>query len=279
MVFANAGQMRNYGVELLLDARIVQGNRFRWNATFVGAHNVNDIVSVSSDQFFGSSQPITNIGLGWGQETQILAAGQPVGAFCGKAFAGLTEEGKWLFYNNEGDVVTSDQVGDEDFRHLGNSIPLYNVGLTNTFAFGRFDASILIRGAFGFKVLNSKNIFHDNINNFGATNMLVSAFNWAPDPDYPTTGRPVPLHTGEPTFSDYYLERGDYLKLDNVTIGYTFPFHNLRLYVSTLNLAILTNYSGMDPELGINPFPGAGVEFRNYFPRTRTFTFGLSATF
>ncbi|GAB2801044.1 TonB-dependent receptor [Rhabdobacter roseus] len=278
-IFANAGQMRNSGLELLLEARIVSQDKFRWNATFVGAQNVNKIVTVSSEQFFGAAQPITDIGLGWGQEVQRLAEGQPVGVFYGKKFAGVTDNGNWLFYNSEGQAVTSDQIGDDDYQYLGNSIPRFNLGLTNTIAIGRFDASILVRSALGFNVLNSKNIFHDNVNSFGATNLLVSAFDWVQDPNYPNTGRPEPKHRGEPTFSDYYLEKGDYMKLDNVTVGYTLPFKNLRVYATALNLAILTNYSGMDPELGINPFPGAGVEFRNYYPRTRTFTVGVSANF
>lgn len=278
-IYANAGEMRNSGVELLLEAQIVKKEKFNWNATFVGSQNTNKIVSVSSDQFFGSSQPVTDIGLGYGAEVQNLAEGQSISAFYGKKFAGFTDDGKWLFYNKAGEAVGVSEVGDDDYQFLGNGIPRYNLGLTNTFTYGRFDASIFIRSALDFQVLNSKRIFHGNVNNFGSTNMLVSELDWVSDADYPTTGRPVPKHTGEQTFSDYYLEKGDYLKIDNVTVGYTFPVYNLRVYASALNLAVLTGYSGMDPELGVSPFSGPGVEFRDYFPRTRTFTLGLSANF
>ncbi len=286
LIFANAGEMRNQGLEVLLDARLLNRKNFRWNATFVGARNKNEITSISSDQFFGSAQSITDVGLGWGQEVQRLAEGQPVNVFYGKVFAGFDENGQWLFRNKDGESVLSNQIGDDDFDYLGHSIPRWNLALTNTFTFGRFDASILLRSALDYNVLNAKRMFHDNINNFGVTNLFASELNWIPDPAYPTTGRPEAKHSGDQTFSSYYLEKGDYLKIDNVTIGYTFPFYNLRLYVTGMNLAVLTGFSGMDPELGINPYSqagsssGAGVEFNdNYYPRTRSFTVGISAQF
>lgn len=278
-IYANAGEMHNTGVEILLEAQIFNKDKFNWRASFVGSKNTNEITSVSSDQFFGSSQPITDVGLGYGQEVQNIAEGYPISSFYGKKFADFTDDGKWLFYNSYGEAVGVNDIGDDDFRFLGNGIPRYNFGLTNAFAFGQFDASIFIRSALDFKVLNTQRIFHGNINNFGSTNMLVSELDWIPDANYPTTGRPDLKHTGEQTFSDYYLEKGDYLKIDNVTIGYTFPVYNLRIYVSALNLAVLTGYLGMDPELGISPLSGPGVEYRDYFPRTRTFTVGLSANF
>ncbi len=265
-IFANAGEMMNKGVEILLDASLLRNSAAKWNVTLVGARNINEIVSVSSEQFMGSAQNITGIGLGFGGDVQRLAPGQPVAVFYGRKFAGFDEAGQWLFTDKDGMTVTKDQIGDDDFHYLGNSIPKYNFGVTNSFGFGRFDASILIRGALGFKALNAKRIFHDNINTFTSTNLLVSAL------DNPIRDQAL--------FSDYYLENGNYAKLDNLTIGYTFPFKNLRVYTTALNLVVLSDFSGMDPELAVNPFNGAGVEFNDrYYPRTRTFTLGLSAQF
>ena len=265
-IFANAGEMMNQGVELLLEARLLNKSDLRWDVTFVGARNINEIISVSSDQFQGSAQNISGIGLGYGGDVQRLAPGQPVAVFYGRKFAGFDEAGQWLFYDKDNIAVDKGEIGDDDFHYLGNSIPKYNFGLTNSLMIGRFDASLLIRGAFGFKALNAKRIFHDNTNTFTSTNLLVSAL------DNPVTDQAL--------FSDYYLEKGDYVKLDNLTIGYTFPFKNLRVYATGLNLAVLSDFSGMDPELAINPFSGAGIEFNDsYYPRTRTFTLGLSAQF
>ncbi|HSJ66095.1 MAG TPA: SusC/RagA family TonB-linked outer membrane protein [Anditalea sp.] len=265
-IFANAGEMMNKGMELLLEANIINRADTKWNITLVGARNINEIVSVSSDQFMGSAQNITGVGLGYGGDVQRLAPGQPVAVFYGRKFAGFDESGQWLFFDKDNVAVPKEDIGDDDFHYLGNSIPKYNFGITNTFIFGRFDASVLIRGALGFNVLNAKRIFHDNTTRFTSTNLLVSALE---DPI-----------SDQALFSDYYLENGNYAKLDNVTIGYTFPFKNLRVYATGLNLAVLSNFSGMDPELAINPFNGAGIEFNDrYYPRTRTFTLGLSAQF
>ncbi len=265
-IFANAGEMKNTGVELLLDAAVLRKPNANWNITLVGARNINEIVSVSSDQFHGSAQNITGIGLGYGGDVQRLAPGQPVAVFYGRKFAGFDESGQWLFYDKDNVAVTKDQIGDDDYHYLGNSIPEFNFGLTNSMRFGRVDASVLIRGGLGFRALNAKRIFHDNINTFTSTNLLVSAL------DSPIRDQAL--------FSDYYLESGNYVKLDNVTVGYTFPFANLRLYMTAMNLAVMSDFSGMDPELAINPFNGAGVEFNDrYYPRTRTFTLGLSAQF
>src|SRR5690554_3927399 len=265
-IFANAGEMMNQGVELLLEARVFNKENLKWNVTFVGAQNINEIISVSSDQFQGSAQNISGIGLGYGGDVQRLAPGQPVAVFYGRKFAGFDEAGQWLFYDKDNVAVPKGEIGDDDFHYLGNSIPKYNFGLTNTLMVGRFDASLLIRGALGFKALNAKRIFHDNTNTFTSTNLLVSALE-----------NPV---TDQALFSDYYLESGNYVKLDNLTVGYTFPFKNLRVYATGLNLAVLTDFSGMDPELAVNPFSGAGIEFNDsYYPRTRTFTLGLSAQF
>jgi hypothetical protein len=267
LVYANAGEMKNQGIELMLDARLYNTRRFSWNATFVGARNENEIISISNDEFFGTAHNITEIQ--WLVPIQRLAPGQPVSAFYGRVFAGFDENGDWLFKNRDGDIVGFNEISDNDFDYLGNSIPRWNLGLTNTFGIGRFDVTVLLRSALDFKAVNAKRIYHENVN---SPNLFASA-----------AENPI---MGETVFSSYYLEKGDYLKLDNLTVGYTFPVHNLRVYVSGQNLAVITAFSGMDPELGINPYTqvgssfGAGVEFNdNYYPRTRTFTVGLSAQF
>lgn len=271
LTFANAGSLENKGVELSLNAAIIKKKDFVWNAGFVGAYNKSKIISFSNDLFKGTASPVTPIN-GWGTEVQRMEPGNPVGAFYGKRFAGFTDEGQWLFYNNEGKPVTSNEIGDNDYAFLGSGIPQYNFGLTNNFVFGNFDASVLIRSALKFKALNAKRIFHENVNLFGTTNLFTSAIEGAVK--------------GEPTFSSYYLENGDYLKVDNVTLGYSLPLKNntvksVRLSVTATNLLLISGFSGIDPELGISgPFSAPGVEMNNsYYPRTRSFTFGVQVGF
>lgn len=279
-IFANAGLMENKGLELALNAHLVSGNKFNWNATFVGAYNKNEIVSVTSDQFKGSAHNITRVTEG--VSIQRLAPGQPVAVFYGRVFAGFTEDGQWLFENKAGEAVVASEIGDDDFAYLGNSIPQYHLGLTNNFSFGNFDVSLLIRSALDFKAVNGKRMFHENLSYFARQNLFVSAMDEAVK--------------ASPTFSSYYIEDGDYLKIDNLTIGYTLPFESnsyvqsVRIYVTGTNLATFTNFSGTDPEMGLNYYPpedpnaevshGPSVEpYYDYYPSTRSFTLGISASF
>ncbi|MFD2101282.1 MULTISPECIES: SusC/RagA family TonB-linked outer membrane protein [Flavobacteriaceae] len=278
-IFANAGLMENEGMELALDLKIFQNDKFRWNATFTGAYNKNEIVSITSEQFKGTAQNITRVSEG--VSIQRLASGQPVAAFYGRVFAGFSEDGDWLFRNSEGDAVPPSEVGDADFAYLGNSIPKYNLGLTNNFKIGNFDMTILLRSALDFKAVNGKRIFHENISYLSRQNLFESALDQRVN--------------NSPTFSSYYIEDGGYLKLDNVTLGYSLPMENigfisnLRVFLTGSNLLTVTNFSGTDPEMGLNYYPadpnaevsgGPSVEsYYNYYPRTRNFTLGINASF
>jgi TonB-dependent starch-binding outer membrane protein SusC len=278
-IFANAGLMENEGVELMLNAKLINSNNFSWHATFTGAHNRNEIISVTSDQFYGTAHNITRVSEG--TSIQRLAPGQPVAVFYGRVFAGFTEDGLWLFQDSEGKPVPASEIGEDDFAYLGNSIPRYSLGLTNTFTLGKFDASILIRSALGFHAVNGKRMFHENWTFFTRNNLFNSAL-----------GQKI---TDAPTFSSYYIEKGDYMKIDNITIGYTVPvkksnyLESIRVYFTGTNLATITGFSGTDPELQLNYYPsdpnaevtdGPGLESNyGYFPSTRSFTLGVNVNF
>ncbi|RFZ93990.1 SusC/RagA family TonB-linked outer membrane protein [Mucilaginibacter conchicola] len=269
LIFANAGLMTNKGVELTLNAKAINNANFKWNIGFVGSYNKNKVVSISNDQFQGTAHGITDIGVG---NMQRIAPGYPVSVFYGKKFAGFADDGGWLFYNQAGQKVTADNVTDEDNFYLGNSVPQYNLGLTNSFSYKNFDFSVLVRSGLGFKAVNGKRLFHENITQASTVNFFTSVLK-----DYVNA---------PPTFSSYYLENGNYLKIDNVTLGYTVPvkksnyLRSLRFSVAATNLVTITKFSGMDPELGLNPFSSTGVEYNsNYYPRTRSFTFGVTADF
>lgn len=276
-IFANAGEMKNKGYELTLNAQLINRDNFLWETNFTGAYNYNEIVSISSEQFQGTAQDITYIEEG--RSAQRLAPGQPVAAFYGRVFAGFTEDGDWLFENRAGEAVAPSEIGEDDFAYLGNSIPRYNLAITNTINWGNFDASIMIKSALDFKAVNAKRLHYENLNYFGRNNLFESALD-----------NPI---TAEPTFSSYFIENGDYLKIKNLTIGYTFPsefihsVQNIRIYATGTNLATFTSFSGDDPELSINWEPaggetsnGPGVEgLYDYFPSTSRFEIGINISF
>ncbi len=278
-IFANAGEMENKGVELMLDARLINTGKFSWRATFTGAYNRNQINSVTSDQFFGSAHNITRVTEG--VSIQRLAPGQPVAVFYGRVFDSFTEDGLWMFKDSEGKPVEASEIGEDDFGYLGNSIPKYSLGFTSMFTFGNFDASILLRSALGFKSVNGKRMFHENWTFFTRNNLFESALNQK--------------ILDAPTFSSYYIEDGGYMKIDNLTVGYTLPLkksnylQDIRVYFTATNLATITNFSGTDPELQLNYYPsdpneevtdGPGLESNyGYFPSTRGFTLGVNVNF
>jgi TonB-linked SusC/RagA family outer membrane protein len=276
-IFANAGVMKNEGYEVALNAKLISSKSFSWNVGLTAAYNKNEIQSITSEQFKGTAHDITNIGIG---TMQRLVAGQPVGVYYGRVFAGFTPEGLWLFKNSAGEAVTPDQIGENDYRYFGNSIPKYNVGLSSEFTYKNIDVSFLLRSALGFKAVNGKRMFHENLMNLPTMNLFTSAL---------TRGINDVAY-----FSDYYLEKGDYLKLDNATIGYTLSIksnsylQSLRIFATGTNLFTITKFSGTDPELPLsvdtNPqsefTAGPGVEQNySYYPSTRTLTFGISARF
>jgi TonB-linked SusC/RagA family outer membrane protein len=278
-IFANAGTMDNKGIELLLNAKLVSNKNFTWNLIATAAYNRNEIVSVESDQFHGSAVDVTRIQ----EDTYIqrLAPGEPVAVFYGPVFDKITDHGKWKFKSKDGKSITRDQLGPDDYRYLGNSIPKYTYGLTNNFNIGKLDISLLLKGAAGFKAVNAKRLFHENLNNYSRNNLFTSALN--------TKLNDVPI------FSSYYIEDGSYLKVENLNIGYTFSvknssyIKNIHLYATASNLLTLTGFSGTDPELQINYYPpdpnsetddGPGLESNySYYPSTRVFTFGVDINF
>lgn len=278
-IFANAGTMQNKGVELLLNAKLISGKTFSWNVSATAAYNKNDILSVTSNQFYGTAHDITRIA----QDVYIqrLAPGQPVAVFYGLQFAGLTKDGKWQFKNKDGNVVPQDQTSPDDYKYLGNSIPKYTYGLTNNFSIGKLDISLLLKGAAGFKAVNGKRMFHENLSYYGRNNLFASALN-------------TKLNDAA-IFSSYYIENGTYLKVENLNVGYTIPVkhsayvQSFHLYITAANLLTLTRFSGTDPELQLTYYgptqnsetdSGPGLEQNySYYPSVRTYTLGVDINF
>ena len=137
-----------------------------------------------------------------------------------------------------------------------------------------------MRGAFGFQILNYQRMYYENAKPEIQYNRLNSAF----DKVYGKTQL-----KDDQRYVSYYVEDGDYWKIDNVTLGYTFKLSkqhiikNLRIYASVLNLATITGYKGMDPEVPLSSntyvLLDAGTDNRDKYPTNRTYTFGVNLTF
>ena len=270
-LWTNVGEVNNKGIELTFAAQPVSSSVFTWRTSFNISYNKNMLVSLSNDQFEHSHLDHTNLGAPGLNETHVfrLEEGQPLGNFFGWRHAGFTEDGKWLFWNaDRTEKLTAQEVGIEEKAVIGNGLPKSTMGFTNLFTYKNFDLNVALRGSFFFDIVNSRRIFYENVIMI-PTNVIQSAL----DSEL----------VDDPQFSDYYVERGDYLKFDNITFGYNIPIENhyfkqLRVYLSGQNLYTITAYKGQDPELGIEGL-SPGLDYRWIYPSVKTFTFGINVKF
>ncbi len=270
-IFTNVGTMSSKGVEFQISASAVQTKDFTYGFDLAGSTLNNKLTKLSSDVF--KVNWITYYGLpspgNLGDAFRLTQGGSP-GNFYGKRFAGFNEDGKWLFYKADGTTGRSTELSDNDLGVIGNGTPDFQLSLNNRFTYKNFDLTILFRGKFGFDILNLKELYFGN-KKWLPNNLLKTA---------------VTKHNelnDDPQYSDYYLEKGDFVKLDNLTLGYTFNLksqyiRNLRLYGSARNVFTITGYSGVDPEVNDTGFE-SGVDKRDYYPLTTSVTFGLSVGF
>lgn len=270
-IFTNVGELKNKGIEVAILAIPIQTNDFEWSINFTGSKNSNELSRLSDDVFqatwleFGGLPSPGNLG-----EAIRLEEGGRIGNFYGKRFAGFDDDGKWLFYKQDGSTAKASDMNEEDLTIIGNGVPDYQASLGLNFKYKNFDFSLFFRGKFGFDILNTKDLYFGN-KKWLPNNLLKSALT-----DHDELN-------DDPQYSDYYLEKGDFVKLDNVTLGYNFDLktdyiRNLRVYISGRNVATMTGYSGINPELEDTGFT-TGIDDRGFYPRTSTWTIGLNVGF
>ncbi|PQA56304.1 SusC/RagA family TonB-linked outer membrane protein [Siphonobacter curvatus] len=271
-LFTNVGTIDNKGVELSLSGSVIKKKDFSWSMDVVGSTQKNRLVSLSSDVFKATFLTFGGIG-GTGALGDAIRTieGGSLGSFYGKRFAGFTPEGKWLFYKASGEAVTSDKiVANEDYTYIGNGIPKVYLSWNNRLQYKNFDLTVFFRSKLGYDILNLQQVFFGN-KVYLPTNVLKDAL-----------GRNNQINDAL-QYSDYYLEPGGFVKLDNVTLGYNWRFNspvikNLRIYATGRNLLTITKYRGMDPEIndvGLDP----GIDGRGFYPRTQSYTLGLNVQF
>jgi TonB-dependent starch-binding outer membrane protein SusC len=271
---ANVGEVSNKGIEVALNANVVDRGTFSWNTSLNLAHNKNKIVTLSNDIFKADSiRVFTPDGGGQsGATIQALMSGQPIGTFYTYKYAGKNESGVSQYVNSDGTLTsTAGQLSVDDYQVVGNAQPKLLLGWNNNLKYKNFDLNIFFRGVFGNKIMNvtRADLFRPataTINNIPVevASESVNDFN-----SY--------------RYSSRFVESGNYVRLDNATLGYNFKnlgqdIKRLRLYVSVNNLFIITKYKGIDPEInqgGTAP----GVDARNFYPKTRTFMVGVNASF
>ena len=280
--YANGGSVRNQGIEVAINAVPVRTKDFEWSTVVTVAANRNKLLSLDNDLYEANSfLDVGGLGEPISISTHRMEEGRPLGEFYGLKSVGVSENGLFLIEKPDGEVVefSNDQLKNDEYRqYLGNGLPKVTLGWTNNLSYKNWDLSMQFTSQLGFKILNEPRAFYEN--NSIAYNRLKSVM------DAPYGGE-YTLSSSQPqTLVSYYLENGNFLKLTNLTIGYTFPISpenmwikGVRAYLSGDNLFTITGYSGLDPELS-NPYPTyAGIDYRDKYPSIRSFTFGVNLTF
>ena len=238
---------------------------FKWNTYLIFSKNINKLISFTNEEFQDASYNVGWIPTPVGAYCQRLQEGESLGSFYGPVWLGVSEEGDDILKNAIGGNVSESQ-----WEYLGSAYPDFQLSWGNNFKFKQWDLSFLLRSSIGGKVFNTYAATYENITSLGLKNIKES---WLNNTNF----------TGSVKYSSKYLEDASYLKLDNISLGYTFDFNTkfvkqLRLNFTAQNALCITKYSGVDPEVSLTGL-APGIEGTSYYPRTATFTFGVNLMF
>ena len=259
---ANLGDMENKGIEVGLNVTPIQTDEFEWSINYNFAYNKNEVTNLPDDQ------PVGGISTGVGNNVQVHRDGEaPFSFFVYKQI--YDEDGRPIdgaYADLNGDNV----INDSDKYIYNHAIPDVTMGINTNFRYKRWDLAIISRAAIGNYVYNDVNASKGSLNNIvPTTNNYLSNI----VADHLDTGFVFPTDVN--ALSDHFVENASYYKIDNVTIGFNaqeiFKDINARVFGSVQNLAVITDYSGVDPEvLGIDT---------NFYPRPVSIVLGLNIDF
>ncbi len=266
-IYANVGSLTNAGIEVLLSTIAVKTEDITLSISGNFSYNKNTLNKLSNSMYQRDFLELGGTGAPIQKTTHLVREGEPIGNFYGWKSTSISEDGaNWL--DSEGNIIRMEN----DHREiLGNGIPKIHYGFTTSFNYKNIDANISLRGAGKFQILNQYRMLHETFMEGGNQN-------------YPKTilDKPYGVDTyvyTAPSYVSYYIEDGDYLKIDNITLGYTFKFNKyvdkLRFYVSGMNLYTFTNYKGIDPEINIMGLSPGIDQIGNIYPSTSSFSFGV----
>lgn len=267
---ANVGSILNKGIEVSLAYDVIKSQ----NSTLTLAGNVsfmkNEVLNLNGSI---NGVPLNTDYVGWGAANSYLVKGKPIGAFYILEHTGKNENNVETVLDRDGNGVIDQGVKSPDRYYAGSALPTYTFSFNPSYRYKNFDASMLVRGSGGNKIYNGLRSNLSRLENIGKSNVLASAVE---------TG----IYTS-PYGSDLWLEDGSFVRLENLTAGYTFRFTDkyidtIRLSLTGNNLFLITDYSGIDPELNVsgsgNPADNFGGD-RGIYPRTRSVAFGLTVKF
>lgn len=267
----NLGKMSNKGIEVSLDAVAFDTKDFRWDFTLNLATLENKIVELPTDNI--DTQRIHREGFSYNSWYLVEWAG----------IDKTTGEPQWYHVDEATGKKTITKVFAEGTRQIfGGYLPRFSGGLNTDIRYGSFDLSALFSFAWGFNVFDfdGARVINDDGNAASTNKERFVLDNWRPDNTESNNPILVQSYKAGSNYSTRYLHKGDYLKLKNIRLGYTFPkrisnlvgINNLRLYIQGENLFTLTEMDNFDPEVSSN-------RYIYTFPSLTNYTLGLNITF
>jgi len=270
-MMANVGDMDNAGIEVSLNWNVIRSKNFNWTTSLILDHNSNKITRLSNDVYTTSR---IYVGDAWirgssNTPTSVVEVGRPVGQFYGWKFLGFDSSGHYILQDTNGDG----QISDDDRTYIGSPWPVLTYGWTNTFNYKGWDLSFFLRGTLGNKVLNHARMAYAQPGYLIGANALND---------------PLVYQLKEvPKYCSLYIEDGSFIRLDNLSLGYTFNtkkinwLNQARVYVTGQNLFVLSKFKGPDPEVDMSRNDGLapGILDREFIPKAHTYSFGVSFVF
>ncbi|HEX3933152.1 MAG TPA: TonB-dependent receptor, partial [Puia sp.] len=283
--YVNVGTMNNSGIEVQVQGYVVRNNKFSYSITLAGNTNNNKFISFSNEVYNGGTYQ-DGVGMpapGSPGNLERLEEGKRIGSFYTLHAAGVDNTGGLLVYSAKNQVIPATQASDVDRRFVGNGLPRFMASMGNSFTYGKWDLGIFLRGQFGYKVFNIYGFYLGTPAQQTNVNLLTSAYDGG---KYSKLTNPKTAAI----LSDYFLEPGDFVKVDNVSLGFTQRFdskylHSVRIYATGRNLHTFTKYKGGDPDgvpvnglwPGVNNSAGAGT--LSYYPSALQLLLGLQVQF
>ena len=267
----NYGNLENTGWEFEIGGVPVKTKDFNWTTTMRLSHSSSKITSLWGNNTYqdrvGFPSPGTNGSAG------RIEAGTKIGSYYIWKYAGITDNGRWLLYDKNDNVILSDKKTYDDKRYIGNAIPALMVSWDHTFTYKNLSLGINLRSWIDFDVFNTINMCY-GLSEVAGQNVLRNAY---------IDNR----HIKEvKQLCDYWLEDGTFLKIDAISLGYSLNMKKwqkyidkIDLYLTVRNVACFTKYSGLNPEVNVNGLDPGYEWFNNIYPETRRYTVGMKIQF
>jgi len=290
-VLKNVGSVQNWGVEFNIGGDPIIGD-FNWSTNFNISFNRNKVLALAEgeEEITLGGAPLPQFG-----NTIFLRVGEPIGLLKGYIQEGIwgTDEAeeaasygafpgapKYRDVNDDGAITSA------DITDMGSTYPKFTYGFTNTFTYKAFDMNIFIQGSQGNKIYNAGRVRSERSSSDADATDVRILNRWTPDNQDTDVPSFLGTNNYEQNQSSRWLEDGSYLRVKNITIGYTLPesicnsinISSLRLYVTGNNLITFTEYTGYDPEASTNVDTMGGIDLVPY-PSQKGYTIGLNLRF